>query len=76
VNFHEERGDKIIIFSDDRFAIEELAKALVKPFIHGDVGANERQCWLDKFKQSEIQTIFLSKVGDTSIDIPDANVII
>ena len=54
MNFHEERGDKIIIFSDDRFAIEELAKHLMKPFIHGDVGANERQYWLDKFKQSEI----------------------
>ena len=31
---------------------------------------------IDKFKSGQINTFFISKVGDTAIDLPDANVII
>ena len=37
VKMHEERGDKIIVFSDDIFALEWLAKYLERPFISGKV---------------------------------------
>lgn len=41
MKYHEKRGDKIIIFSDDRFLIDKLGKFLERPFIHGDVSHDE-----------------------------------
>ncbi len=77
INLHESRGDKIIVFSDNIFALKQFATKLGKPFIYGGVGDQERLGILHYFqKTNEINTIFLSKVGDTSIDLPGANVII
>jgi DNA excision repair protein ERCC-3 len=77
INLHESRGDKIIVFSDNLFALKMYAKKLKKPFISGEVSQQERMGILHYFqKTNEINTIFLSKVGDTSIDLPGANVII
>ena len=78
MQFHEQqRRDKIIVFSDNIFALREYATALRRPLIYGDTSHAERTRVLHAFKFSnEINTIFLSKVGDNSIDIPEANVII
>jgi len=77
VEMHEKRGDKIIVFSDDIFALKWLARYLERPYISGEVSQQERLNVLEYFKQtSEVNTILLSKVGDTSIDLPIANVII
>ncbi|CAF1301733.1 unnamed protein product [Adineta steineri] len=47
------------------------------PFIHGKVSHNERIQLLQNFQRNpKINTIFLSKVGDTSFDLPEANVVI
>jgi len=77
INLHESRGDKIIVFSDNLFALKTYAKELKKPSISGDVGHAERMGILHYFKKTnDINTIFISKVGDTAIDLPGANVII
>lgn len=78
LRFHEQqRGDKIIVFSDNLFALREYATKLKKPFIYGATSHHERTRILYAFKHSpEVNTVFLSKVGDNSIDIPEANVII
>ena len=78
MQFHEQqRRDKVIVFSDNIFALREYATALRRPLIYGDTSHAERTRVLHAFKFSnEINTIFLSKVGDNSIDIPEANVII
>lgn len=77
LRFHEARNDKIIVFSDNLFALKEVAYTLKKPFISGQVGMQERMVILNKFKTSpKLNTIFLSKVGDNAIDIPCANVVI
>ncbi|PRQ56830.1 putative DNA helicase [Rosa chinensis] len=84
IRFHEEqRGDKIIVFADNLFALAKYAKKLRKPMICGstrlfmDIVHVERTKILEAFKTSQdINTVFLSKVGDNSIDIPEANVII
>lgn len=77
INLHEARGDKIIVFSDNLFAQEWLAKALKKPYINGNTNQLERMNILSYFqKYDTINTIFVSKIGDTSIDLPSANVII
>ncbi len=39
---HEERGDRVIIFSDNVFALRAYARKLDRPFIDGSVQQNER----------------------------------
>ena len=74
---HEKRGDKVIVFSDDLVALKKYAVELGKPYICGETNHQERMSVLHYFaKTNEINTIFISKVGDTSIDLPGANVII
>ncbi|GAB0497984.1 hypothetical protein MMPV_009323 [Pyropia vietnamensis] len=77
VRFHEARKDKVIIFSDTLFALDEYARLLQRPFIRGDTPQAERLRILHLFQHTPmVNTILLSKVGDTSIDIPEANVLI
>jgi len=77
VHFHEARKDKVIIFSDTLFALDEYARLLKRPFIRGDTPQAERLRILHLFQHTPmVNTILLSKVGDTSIDIPEANVLI
>ena len=43
IRYHEEeRGDKILVFSDNIFALELYARALRKPYIYGGTPHNER----------------------------------
>jgi len=77
VRFHEARGDKIIVFSDLVYSLKLYAEMLKKPLIYGETPERERQAILGTFRASDmIRTICISKVGDTSIDLPEANVII
>ncbi|KAG6373421.1 P-loop containing nucleoside triphosphate hydrolase protein [Boletus reticuloceps] len=77
IKFHEARGDKIIVFSDNVYALEAYAKKLGKPYIHGGTGQVERMRVLQWFQHDpNVNTIFLSKVGDTSIDLPEATCLI
>jgi len=77
VDLHTKRGDKIIIFCDVKWAVEEYAKRLKVPFINGDVSHSERMGILNYFQQTnQVNCIVISRVGDTSFDLPAANVII
>lgn len=77
IKYHEKRGDKTIVFADNVFALIAYAKAFKKPFIYGPTLQHERMHIIENFKKNpQISTIFISKVGDNSIDMPDANVLI
>ncbi|WFD30624.1 DNA helicase [Malassezia sp. CBS 17886] len=77
IQYHENRGDKIIVFSDNVYALEAYAIKLGKPYIHGGTPQIERMRILQNFQHNPIvNTIFLSKVGDTSIDLPEATCLI
>jgi len=77
IRFHEQRGDKTIVFSDNIFILKEFAKKLGRYYICGSVDMRERMQILSEFQESSAcNTIFLSKVGDNAIDLPVANVII
>jgi len=74
---HEMRNDKIIVFSDNLFALEKMGTMLKRHMIRGDTSHEERLEVLDKFRKASTGfTVFLSKVGDTSIDLPEATVVI
>ncbi|CAM9461574.1 unnamed protein product [Discosporangium mesarthrocarpum] len=77
VRTHMQRNDKIIIFGDNVFSLKKYATILGIPFIFGATPESERQRILGTFRVNPlVNCIGLSKVGDTSIDIPEANVII
>lgn len=77
IRYHENRSDKVIVFSDNVFALRHYAIKMNKPFIYGPTSQNERLQILQNFKLNpKVNTIFVSKVADTSFDLPDANVLI
>ncbi|KAI3387181.1 hypothetical protein SNEBB_005214 [Seison nebaliae] len=74
---HERKNDKIIVFSDNVYALKVYAIKLGKPFIFGPTSQQERLKILQNFQFNDrIRTIFVSKVADTSFDLPEANVLI
>ncbi|EEP79056.1 DNA repair helicase RAD25 [Uncinocarpus reesii 1704] len=77
IKFHEDRGDKIIVFSDNVYALERYALKLNKAYIYGGTPQNERLRILENFQHNDqVNTIFLSKIGDTSLDLPEATCLI
>lgn len=77
IDYHEARGDKIIVFSDNIFALQAYAKKMKKAFIFGETPQQERMQILDNFQHNDlVNTIFLSKIGDTSLDLPEATCLI
>ncbi|KAI9818353.1 MAG: DNA repair helicase RAD25 [Phylliscum demangeonii] len=77
INYHESRGDKVIVFSDNVYALEKYALALKKAYIYGGTPQPERLRILENFQHNpQVNTIFLSKIGDTSLDLPEATCLI
>ncbi|KAI1106273.1 DNA repair helicase RAD25 [Jackrogersella minutella] len=77
IDYHEKRGDKIIVFSDNVYALKSIAIKLKKAFICGSTTNTERMEVLENFMHNpEVKTIFLSKIGDTSLDLPEATCLI
>lgn len=77
IRYHERRNDKVIVFSDNVFALKHYAIKMNKPYIYGPTSQLERMQILQNFKfNPKVNTIFVSKVADTSFDLPEANVLI
>lgn len=77
IKYHERRSDKVIVFADNVFALKHYATILGRPYIYGPTSQSERMQILQNFKfNPKINTIFVSKVADTSFDLPEANVLI
>lgn len=77
IDYHEKRGDKIIVFSDNVYALERYARKLGKAYIFGGTPQAERLRILENFQHNEqVNTVFLSKIGDTSLDLPEATCLI
>ena len=63
IKYHEQRADKIIVFSDNVFALRHYAIKLNKPFIDGPTHQTERMRILQNFKFNPLLcTVFISKV--------------
>jgi len=69
--------DKVIVFSESIVALKFFAEAYGRPFLCGDTAPDERAAAIRAFRDGNIiNTLFLSKVGDVALDVPDANVLI
>lgn len=77
IDYHEKRGDKVIVFSDNVYALKSYALRMTKPYIYGGTPQKERENVLQNFQQNEsVRTVLLSKIGDTSLDLPEATCLI
>jgi DNA excision repair protein ERCC-3 len=77
VRLHAAKKDKIIIFSDNLLVLRVYAKILECDSISGKTPSHERVEIFRKFENSpDHNVLVISKVGDNSIDLPGANVII
>jgi DNA excision repair protein ERCC-3 len=77
IKYHEARGDKIIIFSDNLYTLKLFAVKMQRAYIYGGTDQEERMNVLENFRHNPlINTIFLSGIGDTSLDLPEATCLI
>ncbi|KAF5395242.1 TFIIH basal transcription factor complex helicase XPB subunit [Paragonimus heterotremus] len=67
IRYHERRNDKIIVFSDNVFALKYYAMKMGRPYLYGPTSQAERM---------QVPAIFVSKVADNSFDLPEATVLI
>ncbi|EAL49560.1 DNA repair helicase, putative [Entamoeba histolytica HM-1:IMSS-B] len=73
---HLKRNEQIILFCDSIIVLKEIGYQINCPIFFGESPNKERLDILNKFKLKDINCIGMSSVGDTSLDIPDASVII
>ena len=77
LELHKQRNEKILVFSDDIFALKHYSRVLGVPMIYGKSNSEERLARISQFKMSRTSEVLLiSKIGDTSIDLPECQVII
>jgi len=76
---HLAEGRKVMVFCDNLFGLEMYTQLLKRPKIDGKTPTEERERILRKFRtrgQDRIDCVMFSKVGDHSIDLPEADVVI
>ena len=76
IRYHEAQDDRILVFSDNTTALMEYGILFKRPYIYGGTSEAERERALRMLKQGATKTLFISKIGDVAIDIPECNVII
>ncbi len=69
---HEE--EKTIIFCDWIDQGEELSEMFDIPFISGETDFEEREKYFEDFRNDEMNTIIVSRIGDEGLDLPDTEV--
>ncbi len=69
-------NDRILILGQYISQIEVFGREFNAPVITGAMPNQKRDELYDKFRRGEITLLILSKVGNFSIDLPDANVAI
>ncbi|AHC51594.1 DNA methylase [Sulfolobus acidocaldarius SUSAZ] len=69
-----EKGNKILIFTQYVDQAEEIARAINGLLITGKISKSERERILNIFKSMKSGVLVLTTVGDEGLDIPDANV--
>lgn len=68
--------EKIIVFVDWIEQGERLANELGVPFIFGETAHDERKMRYSEFRDGDLDTLIISRIGDEGIDLPDAEIAI
>jgi DNA excision repair protein ERCC-3 len=70
------QGDQILVIGAYLDQLHTLSEYLDAPMIHGATTNKERERLFDAFRSGEVSTLVISKVGNFSIDLPEAAVAI
>jgi DNA excision repair protein ERCC-3 len=70
------KDDDVLIIGQYIPQLEQIAKRIDAPLITGETPVKQREILYKQFRDGEIRRLVLSKVGNFSIDLPDANVLI
>jgi DNA excision repair protein ERCC-3 len=70
------RDDQVLVIGAYLDQLHELGEFLGAPIVEGSTSIREREKLLDAFRRGELSTLILSKVGNFSIDLPEAAVAI
>lgn len=73
---HKHYDDTVLIIGQYLDQLERIANIIEAPLITGKTSVREREKLFDQLRRGEIRRLVLSKVGNFSIDLPDANVCI
>jgi DNA excision repair protein ERCC-3 len=70
------RGDQVLVIGAYLDQLHQLGEFLDAPIIQGSTTNKERERLFEAFRTGELSTLVLSKVGNFSIDLPEAAVAI
>lgn len=74
---HVAAGAKILVFCDHILLLQEYAAMLQAPVVYGGTQLKERLMIFSDFQTtSKVNVICISRVGDVSVNLPSANVVI
>ncbi|WP_144902655.1 DEAD/DEAH box helicase [Halobellus captivus] len=69
-------NEKALVFVDWLDQGEALADALDVPFVSGEMAHHRRERVFESFREGDLNTIVISRVGDEGIDLPSAELAI
>jgi DNA excision repair protein ERCC-3 len=69
-------GDQVLVIGGYIDQLHQLGEYLDAPIIQGATTNKERERLFDAFRSGEVKTLVISKVGNFSIDLPEAAVAI
>lgn len=84
IEVHQRAGGRVIVFFDEIALLETMHKivtriigdAVLKPLI-GETACAQRRSILDEFREATTGVVlFMTTVGDTAVDLPDANILL
>ena len=72
----ERRDDQMLVIGGYIDQLHQLGEYLDAPIVQGSTTNKERERLFDAFRTGEVHTLVISKVGNFSIDLPEAAVAI
>jgi DNA excision repair protein ERCC-3 len=69
-------GDQVLVIGAYLDQLRELGEFLDAPVVQGSTTTTRRERLFDEFRRGELSTLVLSRVGNFSIDLPEATVAI
>ncbi|GAA4693459.1 helicase [Phytohabitans rumicis] len=70
------RGDQVLVIGAYIDQLHQLGEALNAPIVQGATTNKERERLFDEFRSGALKTLVISRVGNFSIDLPEAAVAI
>jgi DNA excision repair protein ERCC-3 len=71
INYHEQRDDKVVVFSDNLVAMKYYASKLDGPLIEWETPINDRTTMVHFYQLNFADTIFVTKVVDCLLDLKE-----